>query len=320
MAKKNQRNLYKEVTARIVKAMEAGPGEWIKPWAMMGGVGGAGAPRNGSTGKKYRGINIILLGLAASGEGYTSPLWYTYKQASAKGGQVRKGEKGTPIVFWLFRVKCPHCEEWQPKKKKTCAKCGKDLGSAYNRPAPSPRSYTVFNQNQCDGLGTIEEAPRGPSIIPEGVEELNAADLRLQAIIDGGCKLTHGGNRACYNITTDAIKMPKPEQFKSRADYHATAFHELAHWTGHTSRLGRDLEGRFGDASYAMEELIAELSAAFSCADLGVEGKLQHPEYLASWIKVLKNDDRAIFTAASKATKATDYLIDFAVEAESAAA
>lgn len=279
-----KRDIYQEVTDQIIAALEQGTAPWVKPWKDAPGAGDF--PHNYISGRPYSGVNVLLLWAEAMNKGYRSSAWLTFKQAKDKGGHVRKGEKGTRIVFWKFLEKQTGQTD--------------DDGNPINDRIPMCRAYTVFNVEQCEGIGETE----APEIVtPDGYEHIEEA---IQAI---GADVVIRGNRAFYVPSLDFIQMPAPDQFQSPADYYATLMHEHTHWTGHKSRLDRDLSGRFGDESYAAEELIAEIGAAFVCARLGIEGKLQHAEYIASWLKVLKNDKRAIFTASSHAQKAAEYLL-----------
>jgi len=267
-----KRDLHEEVTNRIIEAIEAGTEGWSKCWQST-------MPKNGITGRPYNGINVLLLWLAADKAGFQSSDWMTFKQARQAGGMVRKGEKGTTVVFY----------------KSLSVTEKDDSGEEIRKEIPLLRSFTVFNREQIDGL---PEAGQGAP-----VDRMAAAD----AIIDGsGAVIKHG--EPAYHPVADFITLPHIEAFRSADHFYATALHELAHWTGHQKRLNRDLSGRFGNEAYAAEELIAELSSAFLCAQIGIQGELQHKGYIQSWLKVLKNDKRAIFTAASHASKAAEYL------------
>lgn len=278
----SKKDIRQEVTDRIINIMERGPQVWRKTWTT---AAAQGLPVNGSSGASYRGINVLTLWCEAQERGFSSSRWMTYKQAQAAGAQVRKGEKGTSIVFYQMLER----DELQ------------EDGSTEERRFPMLKSFTVFNADQIDGLPTSEQPGRAHEPIP-------AADAVIAA---SGASIKHGGSRAAYSPTRDVIVMPKPEAFESAAGYYGTTLHELAHWTGHPSRLNRDLSGRFGDDDYAMEELIAELASAFCAGSLGfidatVEG---HASYLDSWLKVLKSDKTAVFTAAAQAQAAHDFLV-----------
>jgi antirestriction protein ArdC len=238
-------------------------------------------PHNAATNRPYSGINIPILWGAALGGGYDCHLWMTYKQALAGGAQVRGGEHGTIVVF--------------TKKLKVGDEDEERLVSML-------RTYTVFNVAQIDGLTETE-----PVILTE-VERINAVEAFVKAT-DADIKT--GGNQPMYVPSLDYIVMPPAGAFRTVEHFYATELHELAHWTAAEKRLNRDLKNRFGTKAYAAEELVAELTAAFLCAHLGIQGELRHAGYIADWIRLLKEDDRAIFTAASKASQAADFLRAF---------
>lgn len=279
-------DLYQTVTNGIIADLEKGVATWTKPW--RNGNPGAIMPVNAATGRQYSGINIPMLWHAKEVRGYKQPLWMTYKQALPLDAHVRKGEIGTIVVFTKrIRVKNDADEERQIGLLKT---------------------YVVFNVEQIDGLKptTVEVLPAEPHKKDDfvvGFINRTQADIRI------------GGDRACYVPSHDFVAMPPEPAFKSREHFLATELHELSHWSGHKNRLDRDLKNRFGTKQYAAEELVAELSAAFLCAHLGIKGELRHAEYIANWLELLKEDNRAIFTAASKASQAADYLRSFS-EAE----
>ena len=277
------RDVYQEVTDQIVEAIESGCAPWSRPW--RAGIGG-GLPYNLKSQKAYRGINVLLLWSA--GAAFQSQAWLTFKQAKERGGNVRKGEKGTRIVFF-----------------KMLERADRDDDSRTVR-IPLARYYTVFNAEQCEGIDADE-----PETESTPIERHAAVDAFVTA---QGADIRYGGDRACYVPSQDCIRMPEPERFHSADGYYGTLLHELTHWTSPSSRCDRDLSGRFGDEQYAAEELVAELGAAFLCAACGVDGAdgrqgiQQHASYIESWLKVLKGDKRAIFTAASKATQAVEWL------------
>lgn len=283
-------DLYQSVTNRIVFELEnGGTLPWLKPWKNANPIGSL-MPHNFATGHAYRGINVPLLWHEASERGYANHLWLSYKQALAKGGQVRKGEKGTEIVF--------------TKKLR-----GKDEDEK-PRQFSMLRTYHVFNVAQVDGLNIP---------VPEQLAE-GTRNATIDALVsETGILVNTGGNQACYVPALDYVVMPHRGQFVSEESYYATLFHELGHATGAKHRLDRDMSGRFGTHKYAAEELVAEMCSAFMCASTGVTGELRHAGYIQNWITLLKEDDRAIFTAASKASQAADYLMP-AEEEEVAAA
>jgi len=272
------KDLYQEVTDKILAQMEAGTAPWVRPWTGTEG----GMPFNAVSGKAYRGINTMLLW---SPVGASGNAWLTYKQAADVGAQVRKGEKGSMIVFF---------KPWSITDKND--------PDSKARTVPILRSFTVFHTSQIDNL-PAKYLPVPVVALPEPERIERAEKLMSQAIVN------HGGDRAYYSTGTDAIQLPQIAQFVDVATYYATALHELTHWTGNKARLDREYGKRFGDTAYAREELVAEMGAAFLCAHAGIEGRMQHAEYLANWIQVLKNDKRAIVVAAGAAQKAADFVL-----------
>ena len=279
---------YNEVTDRIVAALEAGVAPWVCPWRRDCADGGR--PHNGASGHVYKGINVVLTGMS----GFASSRWYTYRQALALGGQVKRGVKGTTVIYWQFiEAKGTPDDE--------------HAESATGRKIPILKSYAVFNAEQITWVSGSKHS------LVEPVEEAGDADNNYEhvekAIAATGAKIEHHGVRTFYYAATDAITVPVNSRFDENSAYFATVLHELGHWTGAEGRLNRDLKGRFGSESYAAEELVAELAAAFLGAELGVAGHLQHAEYIGSWIRVLKADKKAIFTTARLAQEAADYIL-----------
>ena len=273
--------IYQQVTDKIITELESGNlPSWVKDWS-----GEAGTDCNVITKKTYNGINTIILGMS----GFKSQYWGTYKQWLSLGAQVSKGSKGTHIIYYS-----------PVERGSKVTEAGEVKEYSYIL-----KSYTVFNAEQVTGW----EAPAAP--MPKPFNNIFAAEVLA---LKSGAVINHGGDRAYYSPSQDFIAMPHKSQFNSEAGYYATLMHELAHWSGHKSRLNRDLSGRFGNEAYAAEELIAELSAAFLCARLGIAGELRHSSYIASWLRVLKNDNKAVFKAAALAQKAADYLAGFAGE------
>lgn len=284
-------DVYSRVTARIVADLEQGTRPWLKPWSVTHTAGRITRPLRAS-GLPYRGVNVLLLWGEALANGYTAPVWMTYRQAQELGGQVRKGEHGSLVVY-ADRI----------SKTET-----NDKGEEHERQIPFMKGYTVFNVEQVDGLPDHYYAqPTNPLPAAQRIDtaERFAASTRAD--------VRHGGNRAFYAPARDFVQMPPFEAFRDAESYYATLTHELTHWTGHASRCARDFEKghRFGSEGYAFEELVAELGAAFLCADLGItpEPREDHAAYLAHWLKVLKQDKRAIFSAAAHAQRAADYLL-----------
>ena len=300
-----RRDVAAEVTDRIVAALESGVAPWTRPWTSSSSSEPAlGLPVNGATGRAYRGANILILWSSAITSGYSDPRWMTFKQALDLGACVRKGEHGTGVVFW----KSTRRTETDPT-----------TGEETSRGGMFARFYTVFNVAQIDGLP--ERFAPAPVTASAPVETMTVErNARVDAAVAAtNAVIAHGGDRAFYQPSTDSIRLPAAESFKSADHYYSTMLHEVTHWTGHASRLDRKLQNRFGDDAYAAEELIAELGSAFLCALLGVrlEG-LQHAEYLGHWIKVLKADKFAIFTASSAAQKAADFVLDAGADDEEA--
>ncbi|MDZ5698677.1 ArdC family protein [Chelativorans sp. M5D2P16] len=297
-AKKGQRptaSLYSEITDRIIAELERGAVPWVKPWGRAKAA--LGLPRNAATGRTYSGINILILWGAVIECGYPGQNWLTFRQALSLDGNVRKGERGTTIV---------HADRFIPKEEKERAKTQGDEPQAVRY----LKRFTVFNVAQCDGLpehlhGSAEPLPER-EIIPqaEALMQASGADVRI------------GGARAFYTQAGDYIQLPPQPAFFEQIDYYRTCFHELGHWTGHPSRLGRDLSGSFGSKAYAREELVAEMAAAFVCSALGIAPTVRHADYIGSWLNVLREDNRAIFRAASHASKAADFLLAFRSGAE----
>jgi antirestriction protein ArdC len=277
-----KRDLYAEVSARIVAELEAGAAPWIKPWSA---TPGANTPCNAVSNRPYSGCNVVLLWMA-QGAGYRTPRYLTFKQALELGGHVRKGERGTKVYF----VKQLQIQE--------------DADNSSTRLVPMMREYTVFNVDQCDNLADSVTTGR-----PTRVRNPDARDeLADEFLGSTGADIREGHGEACYVPSRDFISMPAFAAFKGADHFYNVAFHELTHWTAHKSRLDRDLKNRFGSRNYAAEELIAELGAAFLCAEFGFDGDLRHAGYIATWIELLKADKRAFFTACSQASKAADYL------------
>lgn len=284
-----KRDVYQEVTNRIIDALEHGTAPWLRPWR-DDKSGSALEPYNAATGRPYNGVNLLVLGCMP----YADLGWLTFRQALELGGNVKRGERGTLIVFWKFERK-------------------RDEETGEERTVPFARGYTVFNVEQCENIDPAKlKRPIAPAA---GDGDMNALAARVGAIV------RHGGNRAFYTTRGDYIGMPSVDAFKSADHYQATLAHELTHWTGHENRCKREFGKRFGDSAYAFEELVAEIGSAFLCARAGLAlDGLQHPAYIASWLKVLKEDKRAIFTASSKAREAAAFLLADREEEEEALA
>jgi antirestriction protein ArdC len=282
-------DIYTRVTNRIVEQLEQGIRPWLQPWNAEHAAGRICRPLR-STGEPYKGINILQLWASAEIAGYACPIWLTFQQAKEFGGFVRKGEHGSPVVYASTFKKRDQAED----------------GQEIEEEIPFLKEYTVFNAEQIEGLPerfyALAEPPK------EKIERIKQAERFFAGT---GAKIEYGGNRACYLIEADYVRMPPFETFRDSESHAATVAHELTHWTRHPSRLARDLgRKRFGDEGYAMEELVAELGSAFLCADLQITPEIRedHAGYIHEWLKVLKDDKRAVFTAASHASKAVDFL------------
>jgi len=272
--------LYQQVTDKIIAELESGTiPSWVKNWS-----GDAGSDCNVISKKTYSGINTIILGMS----GFKSPYWGTYKQWLSIGAKINKDQFSNyqSIVFYA-PVKTAKKQD------------NEDTQQVYKL----MRYFRVYNAEQVTGF----QAPALP--VPKVFNDVASIEALT---VKSGAQLQFGGDRAYYSPSQDYIAMPHKTQFNSEASYYATLLHELSHWSGHKSRLDRDLSGRFGNEAYAAEELIAELSAAFLCARYSITGELRHASYIASWLRVLKNDNKAIFKAAALAQKSADYLAGFA--------
>lgn len=278
-------SLYESITRDILSELERGVAPWVKPWTATGGAM-MSLPYNAATQKRYRGINVLILWHAAMRKGFRRPVWIGYHQAQELGGYVKKNEKSTAIVYGATFV--PKEERTKPEEEQ--------------QRVPFLKRRIVFNVEQTAGLPDHLSRIPEPAPLADAIAHVEAF---LRAV---GAQVRHGADRACYLPALDSIVLPEPNAFESAPHYYATSLHEHVHWTGHQSRLDRDLSGRFGTASYAAEELVAELGAAYLCALLAIPGQLRHAEYIGSWIKLLHDNQRAIFTAASRATDAAAFL------------
>ena len=286
-------SLYDDITNKIIGELEAGRLPWVQPWGAADVNAPLAMPRNASSGRGYSGINILILWGAVVEKGFPGQGWLTYRQAQAIGGNVRKGERGETVFY---------ADRFVPEEdRKRAIETGATPFSV-----PFLKRFTVFNTAQCEGLPediATEVPPPPPGLIEPHVEALIAAS---------GVDFRIGGNRAFYNLGHDFVQVPPPQAYFEPINWHRTALHELGHATGHKSRLDRDLTGRFGSQIYAREELCAELASAFCCASLGIKPTVRHADYVGSWLEVLRQDNRAIFRAASQASKAADWMLGFA--------
>jgi antirestriction protein ArdC len=283
-------NVYEIITERILGKLEEGTVPWRKPWR----GGEAGMPRNLQTGHPYRGINVFLL----AATGYESPYWLTFRQARQRGGSVRSGEHGTPVVFWKWH----QAQEQDAENRST------------RRRVPFLRYYTVFNLEQCDGVFVpVTSMPPQRELSPI---------KRCEEVIAGmpdAPTIQKGRTQAAYLPTRDTVLMPARSAFKSAEAYYATLFHELAHATGHERRLARAAvmdTAAFGSHAYSKEELVAEMGAAFLCGHTGIEAATLEnaASYIDSWLRVLRGDSRMVVQAATHAQKAADLILGRASE------
>ncbi|SDJ68704.1 MULTISPECIES: ArdC family protein [Bradyrhizobium] len=281
-------NLYEDITRKIIAELEAGSVPWVRPWAAAKAP--LALPHNAATRRRYGGINILILLGAAVERGFSGQSWLTFRQALSIGGCVRKGERGTTVVY---------TDRFVPAEEIKRASTAGDEARAI----PFLKRFTVFNTEQCDGLSADASsiAPSSHMVEPQ-VEALIRAtriDFRI------------GGDRAFYCPRNDYVQVPALAAYFETINWHRTALHELAHASGHSSRLNRDLSGGYGTKEYAFEEIIAEMSSSFCCASLGIVPTVRHADYIDSWLKVLREDNRAIVRAASQASKVADYLLGF---------
>jgi antirestriction protein ArdC len=277
--------LFEQVTADLVAAIEAGASNWRMPWQRLAT---AGLPRS-VDGRPYRGWNALVLAITAADRGWSSASWATYRAWQRHGGQVRRDERGTHVVLW------------KPIDRRT----GEDLADdgARHGPLLFARTFTVFAAEQVDGF----DVARKP---PDQVDERARLDSAERYFERVAASVVSGGDVACYVPATDVIRMPEFTRFDQPADFYSTAAHEHVHWTGHRTRLDRDLSGRFGERAYGAEELIAELGAAFWCAQFQLEQatRADHAAYLGDWLAILRQDARALVAASGHAQLAIDYL------------
>lgn len=298
---KAKRDFRQEATDLIVDMLEKGTAPWQRPWDKNTAAQQLQMPHNGATGRAYTGGNALYLMAKGMQKGYEDPRWMTYEQAKSKGWQVRKGEKAEHVEFWQFdkteKVKDPNTGQVREQRVKL--------------DRPIQRLYAVFNAKQIDGV---------PALAPQQREEWQAIEAAERALKNSGAKITHKGTEAFYQPGSDKITMPPKKAFPDQAAYYGTALHELAHWTGHESRLNRDgITGghAFGSEGYAREELRAEMASVFMQAELGVPHDInRHAAYVDSWITILKKDKNELFRAAKDAGQAADYVLDLSKHKE----
>ena len=284
--------VFQKIADTIAGKLEMGVRPWAKPWTSRPGA--IAMPHN-IEGRAYRGANVFWLWMEQEAKGYVEPVWLTFKQAKAKGGSVRLGEKGTAVFFW---------SRTKRKDKET----GKETDSFF------AKAYTVFNIAQCDGieLPAVETAAARPEL-----ERIAAADALMTAT---GADIRYGGSKAFYAPSVDRVQLPAFEDFVSVDGFYSTAFHELGHWTGADHRLKRVFGREFGDEAYAFEELVAELTAAFVCASQGFASveREDHASYIGSWAKRIRSNPKAFIQACSKAQAAAEYILNAKADAVAA--
>ena len=292
---RDRTNLYDDITGKIIADLEAGRFPWVQPWGTPAAGAPLAMPQNAATGRRYSGINVLILWGAVIERGFPGQSWLTFRQALSLGGNVMKGERGTTVVY---------ADRFTPEDEKRRAReTGEEPGKI-----PFLKRFTVFNAAQCEGLPEEIAAvapPPPPGLIEPTVEALIRAT---------GIDFRIGGNRAFYVPAQDFVMVPPPHAFHEPINWHRTALHEMGHATGHPTRLSRDFSGSFGTRKYAFEELVAEITAAFCCASLGIVPTVRHADYIGSWLEVLREDNRAIVRAASQASKAADWLLGFLPE------
>jgi antirestriction protein ArdC len=288
--KDHRQSLYAEVKQRIIAELEEGRLPWVQPWDAQRCA--CTMPSNAVSGRGYSGVNVLILWAAGVEQGFTSQRWLTYRQAEQAGGHVRRGEKGTVVCY---------ADRFTPRDEA-------DKAQSEDREARTVaflKRFTVFNVDQCEGL---PEALTGPTVPLDPIVAVEAVDRIIRA---SGADFRIGGGEAYYAPAQDYVAVPPQAAFHEPINWYRTALHELGHWTGHASRLGRDQSGKFGSAAYGREELVAELASAFACASLGIVPTVRHADYVGAWREVLRADDKAMFRAASAASKAADFLLSF---------
>jgi antirestriction protein ArdC len=290
MQRIENQDIYTRITTQIVSHLEKGVRPWVRPWSAEHSAGQITRPLR-HNGKPYSGINVLSLWANAMAQNFAAPHWMTFKQASELDAHIRQGEKGSLVVY-----------ADSVTRRETDEKTGDEI----DREIPFLKGYTVFNVEQIDGLPEVYYAKTAPTLDP--VARIEHAEKYFAAL---GATIRHSGNRASYSIAADAIQMPPFECFQDADSYYATLAHECTHWTGGKTRLDRDFgTHRFGSEGYAVEELVAELGAAFLCADLelALEPREDHASYISAWLKVLAADTRAVFTAATHAQRAAEFI------------
>ena len=299
-ARRDRTNLYSEITDKIIAELEAGRVPWVQPWGTAAAKAPLAMPKNASTSRSYSGINVLLLWGAVIERGFTGQSWLTFRQALSLGGNVRKGERGTTVVY---------ADRFVPEdEKRRAAENGEDAQAI-----PFLKRFTVFNTDQCENLP--EDVATATPPVPEGLIE-PAVEALIKAT---GIDFRIGGHKAFYVPAHDYVVVPPPQSYYEPINWHRTALHEIGHASGHHKRLNRDLSGSFGSRKYAFEEMIAEQISAFCCASLGIVPTVRHADYIGSWLDVMREDSRAIVRAASQASKAADWILSFLPDADGSA-
>lgn len=291
MTKHNSPDLHRRITEQIASAIAAGAGEYRMPWHSSTN-GTICTPHNPVGKYRYNGINVLTLWCAQQSQGFRSSQWASYQQWLSAGRQVRRGEIGTPTVTY---------KKLTPFSEADGGKMSEDSREDARRRLVLVHSGTVFNAGQVDGGLLLEDRVAEPEPFP----------FAAALIARSGAVIRPNRAHACYMPSRDEIHLPPRADFVSEHAYYGVVFHELTHWTGHPRRCARDLTGRFGSDSYAVEELIAELGSAFLSAEVGLSAapRVDHAQYIDSWLRVLKSDSKAIFLAAGKATEAATFLL-----------
>jgi antirestriction protein ArdC len=264
-ASQDRTSLYSEITDKIIGELEAGRVPWVQPWGTAAAKAPIAIPKNAATQRRYSGVNVLILWGTVIERSFAGQSWLTFRQALTLGGNVRKGERGTTVVY---------ADRFIPDdERKRAERDGDEPGAI-----PFLKRFTVFNIDQCNNLP--DRLVTAPPAVPEGLI-LPQAEALIAAT---GADFRIGGNRAFYTPTQDYVQVPRPDAYFEPINWHRTALHELGHWVGHPSRLARDLSGIFGSALYAKEELVAEMTSAFVCASLGIVPTVRHADYIGSWL------------------------------------
>ena len=290
-------DVFQIITERIIEKLESGTVPWHKPWRSIG------APRNLVSKKLYRGINIWLL----TTQSYISPYWATIRQINELGGRVRKGEKSTPVVFWKIYVDGVEAkangDQHEPEHQQ-------EEGQGRRRFVL--RYFSVFNTEQCELPASITEKLALPE--PRQLDPIEACE-KILAGMPNPPEIVHAGDQAFYSPITDRITLPPHGLFENADEYWSTFWHEAAHASGHSKRLNRDSiteAAPFGSAIYSVEEIVAEMTAAYLCGITGIENRTidNSAAYVANWLRQLRDQRKLIIHAAAQAQRACDYILN----------